>query len=310
MAVAQLVGADFLFVHWKEYALSGLGEGATGRIYQSPLSSKMGFAFKTFRKSSDPSLEAETYKALVAEMLVLCHPGVREHQNIVGFYGVSFDVITFDLGGATHRRLWPVLVLEKSSHGDLATFFKDHSMSLQDAMLVAERIGAAVQEMHLADIIHGDIKPENVLIHVESSSSALVPKVTDFGFSCYGCDEESTVYPPRTPGWCAPEWHPRGFSFKDAKKMDVYSYGLLCAWICLQGKVDPSEIASKSVDELLKQIADIHSDVIIRKPALNEILGRLRGIFDRSLARDARERDGHIQNVLEEFRNPFLSSAE
>jgi len=150
MAVAQLVGVDFLFVHWKEYALSGLGEGATGRIYQSPLSSKMGFAFKTFRKSSDPSLEAETYKALVAEMLVLCHPGVREHQNIVGLYGVSFDVIAFDLDGATHRRLWPVLVLEKSSHGDLATFFKDHSMSLHDAVLVAGQIGAAVQEMHLA----------------------------------------------------------------------------------------------------------------------------------------------------------------
>jgi len=92
--------------------------------------------------------------------------------------------------------------------------------------------------------------------------------------------------------------------------MDVYSYGLLCAWVCLLGKVHPSDIASKSVDGLLKQIADVHSDVIIRNLALNDILGRLRGIFERSLARDARERDGHIRNVLEELRNPLLSPAE
>ncbi len=38
---------------------------------------------------------------------------------------------------------------------------------------------------------------------------------------------------PGTKEWCAPEWYP-GFSTTDitvAKRMDVYSFGLLCAWM-------------------------------------------------------------------------------
>jgi serine/threonine protein kinase len=41
---------------------------------------------------------------------------------------------------------------------------------------------------------------------------------------------------PGTRGWSAPEWYP-GFATTDiatAKKMDVYSFGLLCVWLTSQ----------------------------------------------------------------------------
>ena len=36
---------------------------------------------------------------------------------------------------------------------------------------------------------------------------------------------------PKSLHWVAPEWHHRGFSLLQAKKMDVYSLGLLVLWI-------------------------------------------------------------------------------
>ena len=36
---------------------------------------------------------------------------------------------------------------------------------------------------------------------------------------------------PRSLHWVAPEWHHRGVSPTQAKKMDVYSLGLLVLWI-------------------------------------------------------------------------------
>ena len=39
------------------------------------------------------------------------------------------------------------------------------------------------------------------------------------------------IHMPRSRGWNAPEWHHRGFTYRDAEKMDVYSFGLLCLWL-------------------------------------------------------------------------------
>jgi len=150
LAVAQVAGTDFLFFDWKENVLARLGEGATGDVRQSPLSIKSGFAFKTFRKSDAPRLEQGTYKALIAEVLVLCHSGIQEHPNIVNLYGVTFHVVSTRVDGEMRRRVWPVLVLERSSHGNLETYFETERMPLAQAILVAYQIGSAIKEMHLA----------------------------------------------------------------------------------------------------------------------------------------------------------------
>ena len=40
------------------------------------------------------------------------------------------------------------------------------------------------------------------------------------------------VYLPKTSPWVlAPEWHHRGFTIDAAKKLDVFSFGMLCVWI-------------------------------------------------------------------------------
>jgi serine/threonine protein kinase len=78
-------------------------------------------------------------------------------------------------------------------------------------------------------IIHGDIKPENILVTKGKGKDHGVfgVHVIDFGYSSF----ESLVKIPRSFPWEAPEWHSRYFNRETAKKMDIYSFGLLCLWI-------------------------------------------------------------------------------
>jgi serine/threonine protein kinase len=84
------------------------------------------------------------------------------------------------------------------------------------------------------DIIHGDIKPQNVLIFKDATNNTIV-KVADFGYSTLAAGEEGKVCLPKTRPWNAPEHHFGEFIAHDAKQTDIYSYGMLCLWIVSGG---------------------------------------------------------------------------
>ena len=85
------------------------------------------------------------------------------------------------------------------------------------------------------DVVHGDVKPENVFIF-ENKSGKPQPKLADFGFSCFGAKETDLVALPMTALWEAPEWHDRFFTISAAKKTDFYSTGLLFLWVLFNGQ--------------------------------------------------------------------------
>lgn len=76
---------------------------------------------------------------------------------------------------------------------------------------------------------HGDVKPANVLIFQEDSGRYFA-KVSDFGFSSLAATHDCITV-PRTRPWNGPEWHHRGFTLNGVKKLDVYSFGMLCLWL-------------------------------------------------------------------------------
>lgn len=59
-----------------------------------------------------------------------------------------------------------------------------------------------------------------------------VAKIADFGYSSIVRGNNGIVMPMSWP-WVAPEWNEDKFNPLDAKKMDAYSFGMLCLWLIL-----------------------------------------------------------------------------
>ena len=89
------------------------------------------------------------------------------------------------------------------------------------------------------DIIHGDIKPENVLIFNQNPEGYFA-KVSDFGYSTWFARDDELIKMPKSQPWYAPEWHHRGFKVSDAMKMDAYSLGMLSLWLLFYNSVGSS----------------------------------------------------------------------
>lgn len=79
-------------------------------------------------------------------------------------------------------------------------------------------------------VVHGDIKPGNILIF-EQDNGNYIAKVSDFGYSTLFATEEDLIFMPCSEPWTAPEYHHRGFRPSQAKKLDAYSFGMLGLWL-------------------------------------------------------------------------------
>ena len=78
-------------------------------------------------------------------------------------------------------------------------------------------------------IIHGDIKPANILIFKEKDGT-FIAKLSDCGYSVPVKGSE-IIKLPRSIPFSAPEYHHRGFQFDDAQRQDIFCLGMTCLWI-------------------------------------------------------------------------------
>lgn len=133
-------------------------------------------------------------------------------------------------------------------------------------------------------IIHGDIKPANVLIF-ENDRKKFVARVTDFGYSTWLGGANDMVFMPRTPHWTAPEWHHRPMTSASAIKMDIYSFGLLCWWLLFyRGEETSLTIAH----QLIIEMTDVS----------DEQRNSLHKLFDLSLAVDPAKRCSNLGQLV------------
>ena len=54
-------------------------------------------------------------------------------------------------------------------------------------------------------VIHGDIKPQNVLVFKDAITKEITVKVADFGYSTLTAGESERVLLPKSRPWNAPE---------------------------------------------------------------------------------------------------------
>ncbi|KAI9775066.1 MAG: hypothetical protein M1839_001458 [Geoglossum umbratile] len=172
--------------------------------------------------------ERRAFQSLMAEVSILTHPSIRDYRNIINLEGVCWEI-------SDDGKAWPILMFEKAQFGNLHQFMNSstgRSLDFEESLQICRDIASAVAAMHSGSIIHGDIKPENVLMFADTDGSPF-PKVSDFGYSTLVAKEDDLIQLPISKPWNAPEVHHRGnkYHLTEAKKMDSYSFGILCLWI-------------------------------------------------------------------------------
>ena len=144
--------------------------------------------------------------------------------------------------------------------------------------------------------MHGDLKPANVLVFRENDDR-ISAKVADFGFSSLSRSDE-VVFLPRSKPWNAPEWDPRGFAVDQAKRQDVYSFGLLCLWFYL-----PDELYMDSNEA--SQPKEKANDSIILQFEFDSLVEQLKQ--SDQLRHQAIKAIGTIQSLNEKYRKILKS---
>ncbi|KAJ2406024.1 Protein kinase, partial [Coemansia sp. RSA 2531] len=179
-----------------------IGQGASGNVYMAK-SIRTGdlVAIKQMDLAKQPRKEL-----LVNEILVMKE---SSHPNIVN-YIESFLLNSSDL--------W--VVMEYMEGGALTDVIDNNKLSEAQIATVCREVCRGLSHLHMQDIIHRDIKSDNVLLGEDGQV-----KITDFGF-CAKLSEQRSKRATMvgTPYWMAPEvvkQKPYG------SKVDVWSLGIM-----------------------------------------------------------------------------------
>jgi hypothetical protein len=198
------------------------------------------------------------------ELQILSKRSLRMHPNITQLLAVCFDTASHS-SQSLDAFAEPGLILELAyeKYPDLGSIFdvrnsQEHSSRLHYntcASFIAD-VADGIQVLHDHDLVHADLKPGNILLFPNSSSRCgITAKITDFGFAGMVNYTQSGVRAPLpegrprggTPEWNAPEclqngdpflpYTSRSLDFPQYKPLrDIYSFGLLTAYIALDGR--------------------------------------------------------------------------
>ncbi|KAL3434579.1 kinase-like domain-containing protein [Aspergillus tetrazonus] len=292
LSIAQALEIDILPINWQP-ALRTIGEGATAYIWQSPFMEHASFAFKRMRPGG-ASEKIWNIRALIAELLILGQPRVRTHPCISPLQGISWEIHQMT------DEAWPVLVFGKANNGDMHTFMEGTvgpRLRYLDRAAICFQIGDAIKTLHELGVIHGDIKPQNVLVFGGGGVRHFA-RISDFGYSTLFAKPTDRILMPQSLPWTAPEYQKgQAIDRVAAQKMDVYSFGLLCLWFIfynvslpgpaafyadMDGRTAPLDLAMQKMEGMTDQG---------RKTGLYEF-------FTRCLSRSPKERPSNLSEIL------------
>ncbi|KAG9236361.1 kinase-like domain-containing protein [Amylocarpus encephaloides] len=164
------------------------------------------------------------YDRTLRELQVLLHPHLRTSENIINLFGVDFQEDYDD-----HTVAWPILFLEYADFGTLAAFQEDMYLGPELSRVLLLDVGRGIQSLHTSNIIHNDIKSENVLI-CQHHQRKYIARLSGFGLAVINPDPAKDAH--KLPGgtflWSAPEAS-QALTVPGLQQTDTYSFGLM-AW--------------------------------------------------------------------------------
>ncbi|KAF3954019.1 hypothetical protein CMV_020592 [Castanea mollissima] len=184
-----------------------LGDGGFGTVYYGILRDGRQVAVKRLYEHNCKRVEQFMNEVDILTRL--------RHPNLVSLYGCT---------SRTCREL--LLVYEyipngtvaDHLHGDLA---KPGALPFPTRMKIAVETASALAYLHASDIIHRDVKTNNILL-----DNNFLVKVADFGLSRLFPTDVTHVStaPQGTPGYVDPEYHE---CYQLTEKSDVFSFGVV-----------------------------------------------------------------------------------
>ncbi|GMR60833.1 hypothetical protein PMAYCL1PPCAC_31028 [Pristionchus mayeri] len=189
-----------------------LGEGKFGKVYQCRERStglELAAKFIKIRKDAD----RDTVEREVSIMTQMRHPRIAQIYD--AFYSGTNDVI---------------LLMEIVRGGELFNRVAEDSYILTEkaVVMIVCQLCEAIDYIHNQNIIHLDIKPENIMCVSETGNRI---KLIDFGLAQYYDGSKDLYYMAGTPEFAAPEvikYEPLDF------RTDMWSVGVI-TYILLSG---------------------------------------------------------------------------
>jgi serine/threonine protein kinase len=176
------------------------------------------------------------------------------HPNIINRLGHGTAI---DMAGTTFH----YLVLEYLPGGDMSTLCRNNPLTLDRALYYLDQICDGLAHAHEHDVIHRDIKPQNLLLTADRQ----VVKIADFGVAKIEATE-GLITRVGTDVYAAPEHHPlmqagvlgtgslTGPVTHLTPAADVYSLAKT-AYMLLTGEA-PRRFSQRPITELPTQMAD------------------------------------------------------
>ena len=251
-----------------------LGQGQAGVVYRAfDTAIERIVAIKCLRPPLEQSGSSETASKTSDQL---------EEAKVIGQLNHPHITAIFDLGEVNGL---PYIVMEYVQGETLKTRLAESRAdpaSVPQILSAIVMMARALHYVHQRGILHGDIKPANLMVTPQGT-----PKIMDFGVArrsqtnargAWSIERESEVW--GTPGYLAPE---RLGSNEIDSRADVFSLGVV-AYEWLAGR---RPFRGDTVEEILKATAQG------RAPLLSE-LGRfdadLSAAIDRALAREPAQR--------------------
>ncbi|XLU57842.1 LEAF RUST 10 DISEASE-RESISTANCE LOCUS RECEPTOR-LIKE PROTEIN KINASE-like 1.1 isoform X3 [Arachis ipaensis] len=184
-----------------------VGDGGFGTVYYGKLHDGREVAVKRLYEHNYRRVEQFMNEVQILTRL--------RHKNLVSLYGCT---------SRTSREL--LLVYEYIPNGTVASHLHGESakpglLPWSTRMKIAVETASALAYLHATDIIHRDVKTNNILLDY-----SYCVKVADFGLSRLFPNDVTHVStaPQGTPGYVDPEYYQ---CYQLTSKSDVYSFGVV-----------------------------------------------------------------------------------
>jgi serine/threonine protein kinase len=265
---------------------SGIGQNHE-RIRESLRGSAI-YAIKRARGPTDSDLPGASYgfgfqiRSARREIETLCREPFRNHPNIVRLLGWGLCLDTLEEKVDENPRI-PLLILERADCS-LTDFLKRGFPSYQDSLNICLDAGNGLSIIHKEGIVHGDMKPDNILMF--RFNGRWITKLCDFGLATSEEERDQDTFEYRgTPGWRPPESSQR-LASRSLQLCDVFAYGLVvqsvfkCDWRAplLDPEVDTPPVHNVKEEHIYRRFAsEIRKMPHIPNLEINRVLLVLRG---------------------------------